>query len=171
MRKVNIAFVMKIGEIIRIIVFSLIGLVLMFWIQPLLYEQRFFGVIRTVPYSEWINQYMLAAGIIFAVSFISTITWCVMLLKNQDGDPNFFKLVWYLGLFVLVVVISITVYFNNQDPRGELIQETLISMMALFFMDSVLILYWLPTVTSTPGLLRKRTVPGAKLVNGLINRN
>ena len=162
---------MKVGEIIRIIVFSLIGLVLMFWIQPLLYEQRFFGVIRTIPYREWINQYMLAAGIIFAVSFAFTIIWYVMLLRNQNGDANYFKLLWYLGLFILVIVISVTVYFNNQDPRGELIQETLISMIGLFFVDSILILYWLPTVTSTPGLLRKRTVPGAKLVNNLMNRN
>ncbi len=162
---------MKVGEIIRIIIFALVGFILMMWLQPLLYEQKFFGVIRSIPFSDWVKQYTLAAWIIFAFSLSFTILWYVVLLKNQHGNASSFKLLWYIGLLLLVIIVSATVYFNNQDQNGELIQETLISMMGLFLFNSLFLLYWLPTVTSTPGLLKKKTVPGAIMVNGLMNRN
>ncbi|WP_373478993.1 hypothetical protein [Geminocystis sp.] len=162
---------MKVGEIIRIIIFALVGFILMMWLQPLLYDQKFFGVIRSIPFRDWIKQYTLAAWIIFSFSLAFTVLWYVILLKNQNGDASSFKLLWYVGLFLLVIIVSITVYFNNQDENGELIQETLISMMGLFLFNSLFLLYWLPTVTSTPGLLKKKTVPGAIMINGFMNRN
>ena len=162
---------MKAGEIIRIIIFMLIGLVVMIWLQPYLYDQKVFGVIKTIPYSEWIQQYTLAAGIIFGFSMSFTFIWYILLLKNQNGSANTWKLVWYIGLFLLAIIVSVTVYFNNQDENGELISETLISMVLLFLVDSLFLLYWLPTVTSTPGLLKKRAVPGAILINSLMGRN
>lgn len=162
---------MKAGEIIRIIIFMLIGLVVMIWLQPYLYDQKVFGVIKSIPYSEWIKQYTLAAGIIFGFSMSFTIIWYILLLKNQNGSASTWKLVWYIGLFLLAIIVSVTVYFNNQDENGELISETLISMVLLFLVDSLFLLYWLPTVTSTPGLLKKRAVPGAILINSLMGRN
>lgn len=71
----------------------------------------------------------------------------------------------------MTVVVFLAMYFNNQDENGELIQETVVSMTGLFLFDSLFLLYWLPTVTSTPGLLRRQTVPFAILVNDLIDRN
>ena len=162
---------MKVGEIIRIIIFALVGFVLMMWLQPLLYEQKFFGVIKTIPLSDWIKQYYLAAWIIFGFSLTLTVLWYVILFKNQNGSSSTFKLMWYIGLFLLTVVVVVTMYLNNQDENGELIQETVISMTGLFLFDSLFVLYWLPTVTSTPGLLRRRTVPLAIPVNDLIGRN
>jgi hypothetical protein len=162
---------MKAGEIIRIIIFMLIGLFVMIWLQPYLYDQKVFGVIKTIPYSEWIKQYTLAAGIIFGFSMSFTIIWYILLLKNQNGSASTWKLVWYIGLFLLAIIVSVTVYFNNQDENGELISETLMSMVLLFLVDSLFLLYWLPTVTSTPGLLKKRAVPGAILINSLMGRN
>ncbi|RMD67430.1 MAG: hypothetical protein D6822_08275, partial [Cyanobacteria bacterium J149] len=74
-------------------------------------------------------------------------------------------------LFILTVVVFLAMYFNNQDENGELIQETVVSMTGLFLFDSLFLLYWLPTVTSTPGLLKRKTVPFAIPINDLINRN
>lgn len=162
---------MKVGEIIRIIIFALVGFVLMIWLQPLLYEQKFFGVIKTIPLSDWIKQYYLAAWIVFGFSLTFTILWYVILFKNQNGSSSTFKMLWYIGLFLLTVIVVVTMYFNNQDEKGELIQETVISMTGLFLFDSLFMLYWLPTVTSTPGLLKRRTVPLAIPINDLMGRN
>lgn len=162
---------MKVGEIIRIIIFALVGFILMMWLQPLLYEEKFFGVVKAIPFRDWITQYYLGAWIVFSFSMIFTVLWYVILLKNQNGSASSFKLLWYIGLFLLVIIVSIAVYFNNQDENGKLIQETLISMMGLFLFDSLFLLYWLPTVTSTPGLLKRKTVPLAIPINDLMSRN
>lgn len=162
---------MKPGEVIRIAVFFLLGLLLMMWVQPLLYRQRVFGVIRSMPLNDWIDRYYVAAWIVFGVSVLFTVGWYLLLLYNQGTSYKTLKLVWHLGLFLLVVVVSMAVYFNNRDAAGNLIQETVLSMMGLLFLDSVIVLYWLPTVTSTPGLLKKKTVPMAKIVNHLMGRN
>ncbi len=163
---------MKAREIIQIIIFILIGLAFMFGLQPYLFDQRIlFGVVRSVTYSEWIEQYTLAAAIIFGISVIFTIIWCVLLLKNQDGSYSTWKAVWYVGLFVLTLIVIGTVYINNQDDNGELIRETFMPMTLWLLFDSLFLLYWLPTVTSTPGLLKKKAVPGAILINDLIGRN
>jgi len=162
---------MKVGEIIRIIVFTLVGFIAMMWLQPLLYEQRFFGVIKSIPFRDWIQQYYVAAWIVFGFSVLFTVLWYVILLKNQGGSASSFKLLWYIGLFILTVVVFVAMYFNNQDENGELIQETVVSMTGLFLFDSLFLLYWLPTVTSTPGLLKRRTVPFAIPINELMNRS
>lgn len=162
---------MKVGEIIRIIVFTLFGLIMMMWLQPYLYEQRFFGVIKAIPFSQWINQYYFGAWIVFGFSFLFTVLWYIILLKNQGGSAGSFQLLWYIGFFILTVVAILAMYFNNQDQNGSLIQETVNSMTGLFLFDSLFLLYWLPTVTSTPGLLKRRTVPFPIPINGLMNRN
>lgn len=162
---------MKVGEIIRIIVFALVGFIMMMWLQPFLYEQRFFGVIKSVPISDWIKQYYVAAWIVFGFSLLFTVLWYVILLKNQGGSASSFRLLWYIGLFILTIVVFLAMYFNNQDQNGELIQETVVSMTGLFLFNSLFLLYWLPTVTSTPGLLRRQTVPFAIPINDLIGRN
>lgn len=91
--------------------------------------------------------------------------------EESGGSADSFKLLWVVGAGLLVLVVSLAVYFNNQDENGELIQETMFSMIGLFLFDSLFLLYWLPTVTSTPGLLKRKTVPFAIPVNDLMNRN
>jgi hypothetical protein len=167
---------MKIGEIIRIIVFSIIGYVMMMLVQPWLYDSNALGVIKSIRFSDWLPQYNLAAAIVFGVSVTFTVLWYILTLINQnDNNRGLWKLIWYIGLGLLVVVISISIYFNNQYPpdhknQGELIYETLFSLIGLFLFDSLFLLYWLPTVTSTPGLFKNRVVPGSNVINGIIGR-
>ena len=162
---------MKIGEIIRIIVFFLVGAVIMFYAQPWLYDNRFFGVLRSIRFNEWLPKYYVAAWIVFGFSVLLTTLWYIFTFINQK-NPNLsmWRLVWYMGLGFLVIVISLSIYLNNQDDKGQMVQETLFSLAGLFLVDSLLILYWLPTVTSTPGLFKHRVVPGSNLINDLIGR-
>lgn len=162
---------MKIGEIIRIIVFSILGYVMMMLVQPWLYDNNMLGVIKSIRFSDWLPQYNLAAAIVFGFSVTFTVLWYILTLINQnDENRGIWRLVWYIGLGLLVVIISISIYFNNQDENGELISETLFSMMGLFLFDSLILLYWLPTVSSTPGLLKNRVVPGSNMINNIIGR-
>jgi hypothetical protein len=166
---------MKIGEIIRIIVLSILGYLIMMLGQPWLYDNKVFGVIKSIRFNKWLPLYNTAALIIFGFSVAFTVLWYILTLINQnDNNRGLWKLLWYIGLGLLVVVISISIYFNNQYPegaqKGELISETLFSMIGLFLFDSLFLLYWLPTVTSTPGLLKNRVVPGSNIINGIIGR-
>ncbi len=162
---------MKIGEIIRIIVISVIGYIMMMLVQPWLYENKVFAPFRKIRFNEWLPQYNRAALIVFGVSVVFTLLWYILTLINQkNADLGFWRLIWYLGLGLLVIVISVSIYFNNQDDKGNMIQETLFSLMGLFAVDSLFILYWLPTVTSTPGLFKHRVVPGSNVINDLIGR-
>jgi len=168
---------MKIGEIIRIIIFSILGYLTMMLIQPWLYENKVFGVLKTIRFDKWLEQYNRAALIVFCVSLLFTILWYVFsLMTSNDDNRGTGQLVWYIGLGLLVIVISIAVYFNNQYPpdhkdAGELIYETLFSMIGLFLFNSLFLLYWLPTVTSTPLKWKRRIVPGSIPINNIMNRN
>ncbi len=167
---------MKIREIIQIIVFSILGYLIMMLLQPWLYDQNAFGIIKTIRFDKWLPLYNAAALIVFGFSVAFTVLWYILTLINQnDSNRGLWKLIWYIGLGLLVVVISVSIYFNNQYPpghqdEGELIYETLFSMIGLFLFNSLFLLYWLPTVTSTPGLLKNRVVPGSNMINGIIGR-
>lgn len=162
---------MKIGELIRIIVFGIIGGLTMSLLQPVLYKQNVFGIIQSFDFDKWVLKYNQAAFIVFTVSFAFTILWYIIALINQnDARRGPWRLLWYIGLGLLVLTVSLSVYFNNRDEKGELIDETLFSMMGLFLVNSLVLLYWLPTVTSTPGLLKKGVVPGSSMINGILGR-
>lgn len=167
---------MKIREIIQIIILLILGYLLMFVLQPLLYKQNAFGIIQSIRFEKWLPLYYGAARIVFGFSLIFTVLWYVLTLINQnDNNRSFWTLIWYIGLGLLVVILSIGIYFNNQYPsghtdQGKLIQETLLSLFSLFLFDSLFFLYWLPTATSTPGLFKNGVVPGSRMINGIIGR-
>ena len=69
---------MKAPEIIRIIIFSLIGLIVMFLVQPFLYRSRILRI-SDIDVGTWINNYYNPGGIVvFVVSVLSTIIWYLM---------------------------------------------------------------------------------------------
>lgn len=142
---------MKAGEIIRIIVFSLIAAVLMFGVQPLLYQSRIIRLPNVPRIEAWVsNYYMIAAAIVFAVSLISTVTWCVMaaLAPHHKGNHvDKWSLIWWIiGIFpVLSICVAIGFFKGSNDA--------LLSLTFLFILD-ILLIYWGITATSTPGLLR-----------------
>ncbi|HLO85399.1 MAG TPA: hypothetical protein VK203_10360 [Nostocaceae cyanobacterium] len=155
---------MKASEVIRIIVFSLIGALAMFWLQPLIYRSRWTGFILTdVRLEPWLsNFYMTGATVVFAVSFVCTIIWYVLAAKAQirDGkDAERWVLIWWVLLFPPVLSICVAIgFFRGTD-------QALLSLTT-FFLINILFLYWLTTATSSPGAL-KFVPPGAFLVRRL----
>ncbi|MEM9275356.1 MAG: hypothetical protein AAGA80_20680 [Cyanobacteria bacterium P01_F01_bin.143] len=157
---------MKTGETIRIIIFTLLGLVLMFWLQPLIYQNR---LIRIADYqggvTTWIrDDYYLSAGIVFGLSFLAMLSWCFgtarAKVKNAADVASWNVVWWLLGLLPIIGIAIALIFFNKSD-------DALLSLTGFLVFDGLFLLYWLPTATSSPGSF-KFTPPGAMFVRRLI---
>lgn len=155
---------MKSREIIQIIVIFLFGAVLMFLGQPWFYDN---GVLRIsdVLTSTWIREnYMTGAGIVFAVALATTILWTFMAAKakaKSAAEISKWRLIWWLLMMLPIVSIIVSIaFFNSSD-------DALLSLTGFLVIDGIFLLYWLPTVTSSPGDL-KYIPPGAFFIRRLI---
>ena len=141
---------MKPAELIRIIVLTLVGGLIMFLLQPLIYQKQIFPL--NVPNSSaWVsNYYMTGALIVFLVSVISTIIWCTitgMSKAARNDEVEGMRIFWWLiGLLPLFSIFAAIFFYRGDD-------SALLSLTSLFLVD-VFILYWLTTITSTPGLFK-----------------
>jgi len=155
---------MKAGEIIRIIIFSLLGAVLMFWIQPWIYQNRFIQITDVPKIEAWVsNYYTTGATVVFTVSLISTLLWYGMAAKAQikgGEDAARWSLVWWLIFLLPILSICLAIYFF----RGS--EQALLSLTGFFIFD-VLVLFWFSTVTSSPQALMYAP-PGAFLIRRLV---
>lgn len=157
-------------ELIRIIIISILGAILMFWIQPFLYKQ---GLIwepniqnPQTALENWVSlDYTPAAFWVFGVSVVCTIVWYIMTSKSQAHRPNEinqWQLYWWLIGLLPLISIGLGIGFFNKIPEPRL-------SLAFFFLVDILILYWLTTATSTPGLLMY-TPPLAAQLRDLLSR-
>ncbi len=161
---------MKTSEIIRVIVLSLVGAILMFGVQPFIYKQ---GLIwepnvqdPRAALDSWANgAYIGAASFVFGVSVVCTVLWCVMAAKSKAHRPDEIKQ-WSLWWWILglVPLLSIGVGIGVFNPIAELRLS-----LAFFFVLDIMLLFWLTTATSTPGLLIE-TPPLARQLRDLISR-
>jgi hypothetical protein len=150
---------MKPWEIVRIIIFTVIGAALMFLGQRLIYENQIVPI-QKISLDSWLAaDYTTAALIMFGVCMFSTIVWCVLAATSKftDGSKtgSWMLLWWLLGLLPMAG-IAITVFFINRSDEAQ------ISLMGFFVLDTLL-LYWLPTATSSPEAV-KYIPPGAFLL-------
>ena len=141
-------------ELINIIVFSMIGAILMFRIQPFIYKQ---GLIwqpnqedSQTTLESWVSgEYTMAALWIFAVSLLCTFVWYFMASRSQAHRPKQIQQwrgCWAIIAVIPVLSIGVGIGFFNQVSEMRL-------SLAVFFLIDILILFWLTTATSTPGLL------------------
>ena len=157
---------MKGVEVIRIIFFSVVGGIVMLWLQPLAYENRIIPV-RDYPggVDTWIDDnYFLSAMIVLIASVIATLLWYFFTARAKVRDASDvarWNIVWWLlGLLPFAAIfISVFVFNSSDDAR--------LSLMGFFIIDGLFLLYWLPTATSSPGSF-KYTPPGAMLARRLI---
>ncbi|MEA5572383.1 hypothetical protein [Calothrix sp. UHCC 0171] len=140
---------MKTIEWFRIIAFSLIGLVIMLWGQPLLYRSQF-GIFATKKIGSiegWIvNFYIPGAMLVFGVCVASTLLWYFLAARAQPrtaGDRHQWQLVWMAILFLPVLSIGLALYLYNYK------NEAVLSRATLFILDAAF-LYWFITATSSP---------------------
>jgi sterol desaturase/sphingolipid hydroxylase (fatty acid hydroxylase superfamily) len=157
---------MRASEVIRIIVFSLIGGFAMFLGQPWIYRSRFPFVRMQVPIENWLSQYyMTGASIVFVVSVLATVTWYWMAAKapaRGGRDVENWSLIWWLIFLLPVISVCIAIaFFKGTD-------QALLSLTTFFVID-VLFLYWFTTASSSPGSLQF-VPPGAFLIRRLFRK-
>ncbi|MEM7590045.1 MAG: hypothetical protein AAF383_00720 [Cyanobacteria bacterium P01_A01_bin.83] len=158
-------------EIIRIIVFAVIGLGLMFWLQPLVYRGRYIRVsdyeVNGVPagVEAWIaDNYMICAGIVFVFSLLATLLWSFFTAKAQIKgaiDVSRWQVMWWLlGLLPIAGIAIALIFFNQSD-------QALLSLAGFLVFDGLIWLFWLSTATSSPGMF-KNIPPGSFMLRRLI---
>ena len=136
----------------------------MFLGQPWFYDNRIIRI-SDVPISTFIGEdYTTGAGIVFAVALLTTILWTFMAAKakaKSAAEISKWRLIWWLLVLlpILSIIVSIA-FFNRSD-------DALLSLTAFLVIDGIFLLYWLPTVTSSPGDL-KYIPPGAFFIRRLI---
>lgn len=141
---------MKPGEIIRIIGCILLGFIIMILLQPLIYQNRMIRV-SDVPLSSFNADYIAGAWVVLAASILATVLWCLMAATAKvKGAIDTFRwsVIWWLLGLLPIVGLGIALFFFNRS------EDATLSLAVLFFLDGLILLYWLPTVTSTPGLLK-----------------
>ncbi|NER07690.1 MAG: hypothetical protein F6K17_36565 [Okeania sp. SIO3C4] len=99
----------------------------------------------------WINShYIFGAGVVFAVSVLSTVIWCLITANakaHQAREVSQWMLVWWLFLLFPVLSICLAIgFFKGSDDA--------LVPLTIFFVFDILLLFWLPTATSTPGGLK-----------------
>lgn len=146
------------GEIARIVIITVVGGLLMFIAQPQIYNAQI--IVVDLPLgmntAKWLEtSYIPAVSIVFGTALFATILWVALTLsaKVQTSEEILsWQLTWWLiGLIPLVgIVIALGLYSKG----------ALYSLTALFVFDALL-LYWLPTATSTSGLFKAIPPGGA----------
>jgi hypothetical protein len=153
---------MRSGELIRIIAIIVLGAVLMFVVQPWLYESQIL-FLDTDP-ADWIaNQYMPAAYLVGGVSIAATFAWYFLSAKArtlQAKGMDTWRLLWWIMFLAPILSIGGALAVFNQNKAALLV-------LGLLFTADVLWLFWLPTVTSSPEP-SKFLPPGAFTIRRMI---
>ncbi len=153
---------MKPGEIIRVIICMMLGSGMTFFVQPWFYENKYVRI-KDIPLTKWLNQdYWKASLTVYAIAVLITIIWLWMTAKAQPkGADQVLKwgLFWWLLLLLPIIGIGVALFLNTSvDARVSL---------AGFLVLDIFVLFWLPSVTSTPGSI-KYVPPGAAFIRHLI---
>ncbi len=147
---------MKPWEIIRIIIFNVIGAALMFLGQRLIYENQIIPI-QKVPLDTWLGaDYTTAALIMFGVCLLSTMIWCLIAAVSKFTDSRnagSWMLFWWLLGLLPIASIGFTVFYINRSDEAQF------SLMGFFLLDAIW-LYWFSTATSSPEAV-KYIPPGA----------
>lgn len=155
---------MKAREIIWIVIFGLCGFFLMFFLQPWIYENRIIPI-KDVPVSEWLSDsYTAGTGLVFAASMLATVIWYVLAANAKvptAAETDRWRVWWWMLLLlpIISICLSISPVFNSS-------KDALVSLTGFYIFDAILILYWLPTGSSSPSLLMY-IPPGARLLRGI----
>jgi hypothetical protein len=152
-----------VGDGIRILSVGIVGAILMFLVQPWLYQSGVIPVTQ-VEVDTWIaEKYMIGAAIVFGTALVATIAWYVSALRAKVttfNESSPLRLVWALLLLVPIIGICVALYFYNDSS------EALLPLTFMYVIDIVWV-YWFATAISSPGLL-KFIPPGSFTVRHLI---
>jgi hypothetical protein len=135
-------------DVIRILSVSIGGAIVMFLIQPWLYQSGVLAI-TDVEVDNWIaEKYMTGAAIVFATALAATLFWYLIAVRTRitsSHEVSPLRLAWALLLLVPIIGIGV----------------------ALFYVLDIMVVYWFSTAISSPGLL-KFVPPGSFTVRHLI---
>lgn len=136
---------MKPTELIRIIVITIIGIALMLLGQPWLYRSDTIYV-DVLDVEEWLaTEYMTSSYCVLAAAITATILWSVLAARANPlmaKDTASWRLLWWIFLLVPILSIGVALWLQTEE-------STRTSLATLYAID-VLVLYWLPTASSSP---------------------
>jgi hypothetical protein len=153
-------------EIIRLFVFPIMGMLLMFVVQPTLYQSQIIRL-TDVTVEKWLpNGYYPQASLVFGCTIFAALAWVVWNTMSPPGAMSVRKgrsiAWWILSLVPILAVVGATIWSRKAvlgDKFGS--DVATLSLVALFSLD-IFFLYWLTTATTTPGNARDLP-PGARL--------
>jgi hypothetical protein len=154
------------AEAIRLFVFPIVGLILMFWVQPTFLYQNQMIRLQDVSVDKWLpNGYYQPATLVFAGAIFAALLWCIwngMSPPPGQAAARQRSVAWWaISLIPIFCLIGGIVWSRKLILGSTGSDDATLSLIFLFGLDVVL-LYWLTTATSTPGLA-KYLPPGAGL--------
>jgi hypothetical protein len=141
----------RLKEIAKIALVGVMGAVLMFAIQPLIFSTPL-APLRSVNRVEWVkNNYPPGATIIFLACLIATIIWyCLALVLSQKAHTNesLKNMTWVWVTFFLVPIAGLATWSLYEYAKTS--YEALPALIIFWVLD-VFLIFWLGTAISSPG--------------------
>lgn len=153
------------AEVIRLFVIPILGMMLMFVVQPLLFSGQWLRL-TDVKVQTWINNhYLPMAAIVLASSLLAVVVWIAWNIKSPHKTPEAgaqrVGSWWFISIIPMIGII-IAIFLSRQSilaPKSS--GDAILPLIMLFAID-IIVIYWLTTASSTPGGAR-RLPPGANL--------
>jgi hypothetical protein len=154
------------AEIIRLFVFPILGAILMFVLQPALYQNQMIRL-TDVKVDKWLpNGYYPPATLVFGCAIFAALLWCIWNTMSPPASNMASRqrsVAWWALSLVPIISIASGVVWSRKMVLGDTNGSDMATLTLIFFFAiDVLLLYWLTTATSTPGLA-KYLPPGAGL--------
>ena len=152
-----------VGDGIRILSVGIVGAILMFLVQPWLFQSGMIPITQ-VEVEPWISEkYTVGAAIVFSTALVAALLWYISALRakvTNFNDSSPMRLVWGLLLLIPIIGICAALYFYNDSSEARL-------PLTFIYVIDIAWVYWFGTTISSPGLL-KFIPPGSFTVRHLI---
>lgn len=152
-------------EVVRLFVIPILGMMLMFVVQPLLFSGQWLRL-SDVKIQTWLNShYMPMASIVLASSLLAVVIWIGWNIKSPHKTPEAgarrVGSWWFISMIPIVGTIIAIVLSRQGILAPKSSGDAILPLIILFVVD-ITFIYWLTTATSTPSPAR-RLPPGANL--------
>jgi hypothetical protein len=153
------------AEVLRLFVIPILGMMLMFVIQPLLFSGQWLRL-SDVKIQTWLNShYMPMASIVLASSLLAVLIWISWNIKSPHRTPEAgaqrASSWWFISIIPIIGTVLAIVLSRQSILAPKSSGDAILPLIILFSID-IIVIYWLTTATSTPGIAR-RLPPGANL--------
>jgi uncharacterized membrane protein len=155
------------AEVIRLFVIPILGTMLMFVVQPLLFSGQWLRL-SDVKIQTWLNShYIPMASIVLASSLLALVIWIGWNIKSPHRTPEAGAQragSWWFIAIIPIIGTVLAIILSRQGilaPKSS--SDAILPLIILFTID-IIVIYWLTTATSSPCGAR-RLPPGANLFN------